>query len=334
MQSVCAQTHKEYEGRFRSWQEFTERYGEPLWIHELSYEEQAIALVRFIAYLASVRENQWGTIKGKISAVRFMHRVNYHCELVTDSPFLSLVEKGGRKQLDNSRPWKPVSIKMIRSMLARAKDNLNGPNMILCGGIVLGFFFLERGGELWGSAGVALEMNELVLWVGDGVEWNGHNGHPVSVSITWLNDKTNTNATVMLFRSGDPDFCPVAAAMMLLSGRKWVQSGSDRPLGASVVAGTRKREAISWIKTAARECGAPEEDMDRYALHSLRVGGTTVLAEAGCCEMLIRLQGRWRSNTNRRYTRRSTGTFLGVSAMMLGTETALSEEWGWGGRSS
>ena len=70
--------------------------------------------------------------------------------------------------------------------------------------------------------------------------------------------------------------------------------------------------------------------MDRYALHNLQVGGTTVLAEAGCCEMFIRLQGRWKSNTNRRYTRRSTGTFLGVSAMMLGTETALNEEWGWG----
>ena len=334
VQSVCPGTHKEYEGRFRSWQEFTELYDEPLWIHEYSHEEQASTLVRFIAYLASVRENQWGTIKGKISAVRFMHRINHHCELVKESPFLSLVEKGGRLQLDNSRPWKPVSIRMIRSMLARVKSNVTGPNMILCGGIVLGFFFLERGGELWGTAGKALEMSELILWVGDGVQWNGHNGQPVSVSVTWLNDKTNTNATMMLFRSGDPDFCPVAATMMLYSGRKWVQARSSRPLARTVVAGTKRAEAISWIKTAARECGAPEEDMDRYALHSLRVGGTTVLAEAGCCEMLIRLHGRWRSNTNRRYTRRSTGTFVGVSAMMLGTEAALNAEWGRGGRSS
>ena len=219
-------------------------------------------------------------------------------------------------------------------MIARVKCQLTGQNMILCGGIVLGFFFLERGGELWGSPGKALEMNDLILWVGDGVKWNGHNGQPVSVSVTWVNDKTNTNATMMLFRSGDVDFCPVVATMMLLQGRTMVERHSDLPLSQSVVAGTKRAMAIAWIKRAATDCGAPREDLDRYALHSLRVGGTTVLAEAGCCEMLIRLHGRWKSNTNRRYTRRSTGTFVGVSAMMVGTETALNEAWGWGGRSS
>ena len=223
---------------------------------------------------------------------------------------------------------------MMRSMIARQRNNLSGTNMIICGGIVLGFFFLERGGELWGAPGKALELKDLVLWVGEGVQWNGTNGQPVSVSVSWLNDKTNTNATMMLFRSGDKDLCPVVGAMMLLSGRRWVQSNLDRQLSQSVVDGSKRRDALAWIKTAARECGAPEEDIDRYALHSLRVGGTTVLAEAGCCEMLIRLHGRWKSNTNRRYTRRSTGTFLGVSAMMVGTETALNEEWGRGGWST
>ena len=65
--------HKEYEGRFRSWQEFAELYNEPVWIHEYSHDEQSGTLVRFIEYLASVRKNQWGAIKVKISAVRFMH---------------------------------------------------------------------------------------------------------------------------------------------------------------------------------------------------------------------------------------------------------------------
>ena len=227
-----------------------------------------------------------------------------------------------------------MSIKMIRSMLARVKRELNGPNLVICGGIVLGFFFLERGGEMWGSPGKALEMKDLNLWVAEGVKWDGHNGQPTAVSFTWMNDKTNTNATMMLFRSGDAEFCPVAAALMLLSGRRLIQGYTHQRLSESVVDGSKKADAILWIKTAARECGAPEEDIDRYALHSLRVGGTTVLAEAGCCEMLIRLHGRWRSNTNRRYTRRSTGTFLGISARMVGTETALNEEWGRGGRTT
>ena len=186
---------------------------------------------------------------------------------------------------------------------------------------------------MWGAPGKALEMKDLVLWVDDGVQWDGGNGQPMSVSITWYNDKTKTNDTMMLFRSGDQEFCPVVGAMMLLNGRRWVQANTERQLTQSVVDGSKRADALAWIKWAARECGAPEEDIDRYALHSLRVGGTTVLAEAGCCEMLIRLHGRWKSNTNRRYTRRSTGTFLGVSAMMVGTEAALNAEWGRGGRS-
>ena len=129
----------------------------------------------------------------------------------------------------------------------------------------------------------------------------------------------------MLFRSGDVDF--VVATMMMLQGRTLVQRHSDQPLAHSVVAPSHGSRRLPRIVVR-------KEDLDRYALHSLRVGGTTVLAEADCCEMLIRLHGRWKSKTNRRYTRRSTGTFIGVSAMMIGTETSLNEEWEWGGRAS
>ena len=80
------------------------------------------------------------------------------------------MRKGGRLLLDCLRPWKAVSIKMIRSMNARVKCQLTGKNLILRGSFVLGFFFLERRGELWGTPGKALEMNELVLWVDDGVK--------------------------------------------------------------------------------------------------------------------------------------------------------------------
>ena len=200
-------------------------------------------------------------------------------------------------------------------------------------GILLGFLFLERGGELWGVPGKSLEWKDLILWEDDGVVWTGGKKKPVSVTVRWWNDKTKSNMSIMLFRSGREEICPVKAAMMILKGRRWVQSKQSKRLSQKVVYGSDRKVAIAWIKTAARTCGVDEKDIDRFALHSLRVGATTVLAEAGCCEMLIRLYGRWKSNTNRRYTRSSTGTFLGVSERMVNTEVALMAEWGRGGRS-
>ena len=333
MHSVCTESHKAYEQRWNSWKEFTECVGGEIWIHDFEDGEQAATLVRFISYLAAVRKNHWSTIKGKITAVRYMHRLNKHRELVKNHPFLTLVEKGGRKELDNTRSWKPVTMPMLERMVLRLEQNLTASNMILLGGILLGFFFLERGGELWGVKGKALELKDLILWEGDGVVWTGKNGYPISVTIRWWDDKTKSNASVMLFRSGRNVICPVKAAVMILKGRRWTQAQQGKELSTMVVDGSKRTVAIKWIKDAAKACGVPEEDIDRYALHSLRVGGTTVLAEAGCCEMLIRLHGRWKSNTNRRYTRSIPGTFLGVSERMVNTSVALRREWERGGRS-
>jgi hypothetical protein len=136
---------------------------------------------------------------------------------------------------------------------------------------------------------------------------------------------------MLLFRSKDVDVCPVEAALMIMKGRAMIIAEGGK-VGPDAISGTRRKDAIAWVRWAARKNGAPKCEMDRYGLHSLRVGGATVLSESGSCEMLIRLHGRWKSHVNRRYTRRTANTFAEVAERMLATETMVEKEWGWGGR--
>ena len=217
---------------------------------------------------------------------------------------------------------------MIRVMRARLGDNPSDSDKIVWGGILLSFLFLGRGGEFWGSKH-ALKIKNIMMWAGVNNRWKMCNKKPKSVSVKWDTDKTSTEAEVNLFGSGDPDMCPVEAALWILKGRRGYLA-KGRKLSDKASAGSSRATALAWIQDAARATGVPEGKLKLYKLHSLRVGGTTVLAAGGKDEMIIRLHGRWKSNTNRRYAHRTPGTFIGVSALMVSTEKMEKEAWGGG----
>lgn len=217
----------------------------------------------------------------------------------------------------------------MRLMQARLGDNPTDSDKIVWGGIMLCFFFLGRGGEFWGGKH-ALKMENIMLWNGVGDRWEFCTKRPKSVSVKWDTDKTSTEAEVNLFGSGDKaGMCPVEAALWILKGRRGLLRKGIK-ITSKASSGSSRATALAWIQDAARATGVPEEKMDRFKLHSLRVGGTTVLAAAGKDEMIIRLHGRWSSNTNRRYTHRTPGTFIGVSALMMSTEKEEKDAWGGG----
>ena len=218
---------------------------------------------------------------------------------------------------------------MMRVMQARLGDTPSDSDKIIWGGICLAFFFLERGGEFWGGKH-ALKMSNIMMWEGVGKRWKFSTKRPKSVSVKWDSDKTSTEAEVNLFASGDKEgMCPVDAALWILKGRRGLLA-KGKKLSDKASSGSSRATALAWIQDAARATGVPEEKLKYYKLHSLRVGGTTVLAAAGKDELIIRLHGRWRSNSNRRYAHRTPGTFIGVSAMMMAHEKTEKEAWGGG----
>jgi hypothetical protein len=178
VQSVCDTSRQQYASRWRSWTTFRAQTNRRRWIHNLSMEDQAVELERFIAFCHHTKQNQWGTIEGKISAVRYMHKAYKRHNLVYDDPGLSMVAGGAQRTLSNPRPWHGVTIEMLRSLQGRVRKNPTGPNLVLFGGQLLSFFFLERGGEMWGKKGYALQMNDLKLFGDDGKPWTDQRGDP------------------------------------------------------------------------------------------------------------------------------------------------------------
>ena len=217
---------------------------------------------------------------------------------------------------------------MLRSIYAKLGTNPSAAEKIVWGGILVSFFFLGRGGEMWGSLEKSMKWSNLKLWSEPGVLWSPGKGKPTAASVKWDTDKTNTRANMHLFASGDPILCPVLGVQWILEGR--TQLASRKRMTERAVDGGPKATALKWLKQAALENGVAFKDLGLYTLHSIRVGATTALAEGGCDEMLLRLTGRWRSNTNRLYQRRTEGTFIGVPQMMLQSEARLAQEWGRG----
>ena len=54
----------------------------------------------------------------------------------------------------------------------------------------------------------------------------------------------------------------------------------------------------------------------RYSTHSLRIGGATALADAGCPDVIIQTMGRWSSTCYRLYCRTSFDSVLYWSGVM------------------
>lgn len=68
--------------------------------------------------------------------------------------------------------------------------------------------------------------------------------------------------------------------------------------------------AAQMVRCVQRCMKAIGECPLRYASHSLRIGGATSLADAGCPDVVIQTIGRWKSNCYRIYCRAAQGSVL------------------------
>ena len=114
--------------------------------------------------------------------------------------------------------------------------------------------------------------------------------------------------------TGDAILCPVKAAMWLKrAGRHYNTQASEPAMSSGTNGGISSSALVSVIKKLAKSMGM---DPNLYSSHSVRIGGATVLLNAGCHPLIIKLLGRWLSNCFESYPVLLASGTKGVAAMM------------------
>ena len=260
--------------------------------------------------------NTYSTIVGKLSAVRWYHKKLGYMPGVNAAHGLLLA--GIKRMTDPVAKKHPLTPKMLRGL--KKQLNLKDPkHQLLWGGLVLGYFFLLRRSEYLKVDG---KWFDYVLLLGnirfyDTSEEQCRPGMATMVGITLKGAKNNQygrNEVRVQHATGDKVLCPVLAARWIMSAANHFGTSLDEPaLSTGSGYGVTAEWVIKVLKTLAKSMGL---DPANYSSHSVRIGGATILLNAGCDPLIIKLLGRWLSNCFEEYPVLLARGIVGVSQLM------------------
>lgn len=261
--------------------------------------------------------NQYSTIKGKVSAVRWYHR---YCTGVTpelDGGY-KLLMQGIRRMSEPTRKKHPVTSRMLRHLYGLMDWN-NVQHQIAWGSIALAYFFMLRRSEFLKVDG---HWMYFVLRFGDAQFYDENEmvceaPQAKMVGIILRGAKNNQYGREEIrfqFKTGDPVLCPVLALTWIRKAAIQLGTKHDEPLTAMGQGrGLSSRNVTLILKTLAINMGLVA---DNFSSHSLRIGGSTSLLNGGAPPLIIKLLGRWLSNCFETYPVLQAAGTKGMSNLM------------------
>ena len=261
--------------------------------------------------------NQLGTIAGKLSAVRWYHR-----RLAGYEPGLNashaLLMSGIRRFSDPVLKKQPITARMLRHLFGML--NMKNPrHQLLWGGILLGYFFLLRRSDYLKIEGkwypYDLQLGNIKFYNSEEQVCNIREAMSVGILLTGAkNNQFGRNELRYQHKTNDPVLCPIQAAKWIkLAGRHFKSNESEPAMSTGPNGGITSNLVVAILKKLAVQLGL---NPNLYASHSIRIGGATVLLNAGCHPLVIKLLGRWLSNCFEAYPVLLAAGTIGVSAMM------------------
>ena len=125
------------------------------------------------------------------------------------------------------------------------------------------------------------------------------------VAITWRTQKNNINGQIVTFgRAKTTYLCPVRAAWRIQERAERIQHPSGL-LGVSSTGPIAKLEATQYLRACAARVYSyiDKADLEKYTLHSIRVGACVLLYELNKSAAFIKDRLRWRSDSFMDYLR-------------------------------
>lgn len=261
--------------------------------------------------------NQHGTIASKISAIRWHHRILTGYDPETDAGYPLLMRTLKRLSRPVAKKH-PLTSNMLRRIFDRL-DLSQSEHQLAWGLILIGYFFLLRRGEFLKVDG---KWETYVLRYGDLQFYNSAEHVCKSRNATMVglvlrggkNNQYGRNEVRYQFATGDPVLCPVRGlAWIRLSGRIHRTRPWDPVSHIGNGRGVGNGHIVQILKHIAREMGLDERN---YSTHSIRIGGSTALLNAGAQPLVIKLLGRWLSDCYQEYPVLLAKGSMGVSKLM------------------
>ena len=300
-------TRKQYSGAMRHWIDFAEAAGLPPYLDHLSYAERGEAAEMYASYETLDFQNKVTSIRGKLSAIRWMHIREHKPDpfkgLETLTTWLTELEKAQPPK----EPSAAVPAKLIELIIQHTDTN-TVVGAILASAATLGFWFLLRSIEYLASDCGFFDPARSVTWEDVVIRKLGEiiPRHRMSecdeVTLTLYPGKgTLHTCTRSLKINSDSASCAVKwlknLYAVLLKDNKIPKSGDSlflKPDGKDLT-----RSNLSDVfKVAAVACGVTGS---KVATHFLRRGRASAYLAAQVPHADIQKFGRWTSECYKIY---------------------------------
>ena len=240
------------------------------------------------------------TIKVYLGAVRSLHIESGLPSPINGATRLPLLLRGIKQTYGQERrkrmPITPPILLAFRRLL-----NLDlWDHQVLWTAMLVAFFAFLRSAEL-----IALTTTDVTL-------------HTNSVYILTIKasktDPFKQGSHIRLAPSGHQYLCPVQALSQYLETRRQCHLSQSTHLFAWSCGTPMSRSALNnCIKWLAALSGI---NASLYATHSFRIGAATTAAAAGLPDSVIKIMGRWSSDTYQRYIHTPTSVLDSVARVM------------------
>jgi hypothetical protein len=302
---LAPSTQRAYSAGQRAWIRLCHQYGWPVLMVGSGGQGETRHECRLMIFAEVLsRSLRAATVQNYISAVRSLH-VHYlgHCSWRGGLRLPRLL--AGIRRRQNYRPKKraPVTLALLREW--KSCFNLNRcDHATLWAALLTAFFGLLRKSEFTVGAGSQFDPHRH-LSCGD-ISFCGdlegeQAGRWMEVHVKFSKtEQFGADFSIPIAANGGP-VCAYTAVRHMLSLRPratptdplFVMGTEARPLAAATVSRT----------LAKLVQGTPSLRSVWVTPHSLRVGGTLALQEAGASELVLQILGRWRSDCYKEYLR-------------------------------